>query len=69
MKKLQVKTPEGWKWVFCRNTARADSCVTTPHKAQALPGSRLKAWADDDLAWARKVWGDRVFRLAESLEE
>lgn len=66
MKKLQVKTPEGWKWVFCRNTQRADSLVTTPNKSQALPPKSI--WAEDDLIWARKTWSDREFKLAEQLE-
>lgn len=66
MKALQVKTADGWAWVFCRNTARADSLVTTPNKSQALPRG---PWGKDDLAWARKTWADREFRLAVRLDD
>jgi hypothetical protein len=64
MKALQVKKDNVWQWVFCRNKSLADSLVTTPHKNQALPRG---PWGDDDLAWARKTWQDREFRLAEKL--
>lgn len=68
MKKLQVRTAAGsWAWVFCRNTQRQDSLITTPHKAHALPPAAI--WAQDDLDWARRTWSDREFRLAHSLED
>lgn len=65
MKKLQVKTPTGWAWVFGRNKQKAESLIVTETKSKALPP--MPMWAEDDLAWARKTWFDREFRLAETL--
>lgn len=67
MKKLQVKTATGWAWVFGRNKQLADSLITTETKSKALPPMAM--WAKDDLEWASKVWFDREFRLAETLEQ
>lgn len=64
MKALQVKKDGAWHWVFCRNKNLPDSLVTTPHKNQALPRG---PWGNDDLLWARKIWQEREFRLAEKL--
>lgn len=65
MRKLQVKTPGGWAWVFGRNKMKAESLITTETKSKALPPAAM--WADDDLAWAVSTWPAREFRLAEKL--
>ena len=65
MKKLQIKTVDGWRWVFCHNPQRAH-VVTTPEKAQALPS--LAAWGADDLRFFERRYIGEAFRLAASLE-
>lgn len=64
MRKLQVHTPQGWQWVFCRKMP-GGQLQTCYDKRKALPD---RAWnAADDLAWARKTWPQYEFRLADSL--
>ena len=66
MKKLQIKTADGWRWVFCHDQHRA-RVTTTPKKSQALPTAA--GWGADDLAYFRRHFpGDR-FRLAETLAD
>ena len=61
MKKLQVNTPEGWKYVFCY----ADGKVITlddRDKAKALPS---KAWMGEvDLAFFSNKFGNSEFKIA-----
>lgn len=65
VKKLQVKTPQGWQWVFCRKMPEGE-IQTCYDKRKALPNA---AWqAADDLAWAQKTWPQFEFRLGEQLE-
>lgn len=65
MKRLQVLQPDGsWTWVFCRK-GETGELMTTDNKAKALGDV---AFREDDLAWARKTWPERTFRLAETLE-
>lgn len=65
MKKLQVKTADGWRWVFCRNmdTHRVQ---TTPEKRQALPS--MAGWGADDMAYFQRHFANDQFRLAATLE-
>jgi hypothetical protein len=39
MKRLEVLTDTGWKFVFCHNTGLADP-ITTPTKAKAIPAHK-----------------------------
>lgn len=65
MRKLQVLTADGsWAWVF-GSRQPGGTLSTTPQKSQALPPSPV--WAEDDLAWAKKTWPERSFRLAQEL--
>lgn len=66
MKKLQIKTADGWAFVFCRDQRRA-RVVTTSNKAAALPPAAC--WADDDLAYFRRYFPGEQFRLAETLAD
>jgi len=65
VKKLQVKTADGWRWVFCRDRIR-EAIQTTPHKPQALP--TLAAWGADDLAYFRRHFPASDLRLADTLD-
>lgn len=58
MKKLQIETESGWKWVFCHNLGRV---AMTEIKSKALP--QMAIWADDDLDYFRRHFGSRKFRL------
>lgn len=62
MRKLQVKTATGWRWVFCAMDGRV---VPTDKKAQALPSRAF--WADDDLAHFERKFANHEFRLEASL--
>lgn len=64
MRKLRVKTDDGYAWVFGRRMPSRE-LVTTPHKAQALPPHPIHGPAD--LEWAKKTWPDREFSLSETL--
>jgi len=68
MKKLQVKAGDTWAWVFCRfaGPERHGELITTEDKSKALPSASV--WADDDLAWAKKTWPEREFRLGQMLD-
>ena len=59
MKKLQVKTDNGWELVFCQNSGRI---VTTKDRSKALPAKAY--WAEADLAWFRANFANDEFRLA-----
>ena len=53
MRKLQVKTPQGWQYVFCRHMP--DGKVQTCYdKRKALPDQAFRA--AEDLGWAQKTW-------------
>lgn len=65
MKKLQIKTADGWAYVFCRNRS-TDRVTTTQDKAKALPQRAI--WADDDLTYFRRYFAADTFRLAATLE-
>lgn len=62
MKKLQVLTDKGWKFVFCEKN---DQVVTTDDKNKALPPKAM--WGESDLAYFRNRFANQEFRLAESL--
>jgi hypothetical protein len=65
VKKLQVKTAQGWAWVFCRNLDTS-SIQTTPEKRQALPS--LAMWGADDLAYFHRFFPAAQLRLAADLD-
>ena len=66
MRQLQVKTPQGWQYVFCRHMP--DGKVQTCYdKRKALPDQAFRA--AEDLGWAQKTWPQYEFRLAENLED
>lgn len=65
MKKLQIKTAEGWA-LGCRDQRRA-RVITTENKAAALPPAAC--WADDDLAYFRRHFPGEQFRMAETLAD
>lgn len=58
LRKLQVRTPDGWRYVFCHNNGRI---VTTDQKSKALPSRAF--WADDDLRFFQSKFAEREFRL------
>ena len=66
MKKLQIKLAEGWLYVAGRRMPEKTVLITAD-KAKALPTKAF--WGEDDLAWAKKEWPDRSFRLAERLDD
>ena len=66
MKKLQIKTADGWAFVNSRDQRRA-RVITTENKAAALPPAAC--WAADDLAYFRRHCPGEQFRLAETLAD
>lgn len=65
-KRLQIRHTDGtWRWLFCRE--ECGQPVTTPDKHKALGDPYY--YGEDDLNWARQMWPDREFRLAETLDE
>jgi len=66
MRKIQVKRPDGWKWLFCRKMPEK-TVMTCADKHKALPSDAFHA--EEDLAWANHTWPDEEFRLAETLEQ
>ena len=64
MKKIQIKTGSGWRWVFCWNP-KLREIVTCDDKRKALPPA--PCWGESDLAYMAKRAPEAVFRLAESL--
>jgi hypothetical protein len=63
MKKLHVKTADGWKPVFCNNGGRVVTCEDSPRKALP-PHAR---WADDDLKHFQNRFANQEFCLKEVL--
>ena len=61
MKKLQVNTPEGWKYVFCYTDGKVIT-LDDRDKAKALPS---KAWRGEvDLAFFSNKFGNSEFKIA-----
>jgi hypothetical protein len=58
MKKLHVKTVEGWKPVFCH---RQGKIVTCEDKRKALPPAAI--WANDDLSFFQSKFANHEFCL------
>jgi hypothetical protein len=59
MKKLQVKTDDGWKCVFCYDR---NGLVLTDNKRKALPPRA--EYGQDDLQFFSRKFGNNEFRLA-----
>ena len=61
MKKLQINTPEGWKYVFCYVGGKVIT-LDDRDKAKALPS---KAWMGEvDLAFFSNKFGNSEFKIA-----
>lgn len=58
MKKLYVKTVNGYELVFCNNYGKI---VTTKDKSKALP--RKSIWALDDLRYFQTKFANNEFIL------
>ena len=66
MKKIQIKTESGWRWVFCWNR-KLGRIVTCDDKHKALPPA--PCWGESDLAYLMKRAPEAEMRLAESLAD
>lgn len=66
MKKLQIRTTNGWAFVFCRDTLH-NRVIITSDKAKALP--HRACWAQNDLAYFKRYFSSENFRIAENLDE
>ena len=60
MKKLQVLTDNGWRYVFCYN--RQSGIVTTDIKRNALPQAAI--YGQSDLKYFSNKYGNNSFRLS-----
>ena len=57
-KRLQVKTKDGWKWVFCYNTHDMKGpIIPTKEKSKALPAT--------DLEYFQSRFGNHEFRIQD----
>lgn len=51
--KLQIKTPEGWQYVFCHNDR--DGVITTKDSTKALPAEAM--------LYIQSKHGNDIFRV------
>ncbi len=61
MKRLQINTPLGWKWVFCRN-AQDGEVTLSFEKSNALKG-------EGALEYFQRHFANNIFRLAKNLAD